>query len=153
MTVGAVIGHKEVAERFAAMPERLRERLRREITELTVDLQSHVKADKLSGQVLNVRTGNLRRNINTRVQETATSITGTVGTNVEYARIHEYGGTMKEHLRTITHAFGRPLKQAKTIKVGGYTVPERSFLRSSLADRRAIIEGRIAAALHDITRA
>jgi phage gpG-like protein len=148
VTTGVIIGDKEVAARFQGMPERLRQELRRTVTRLTIELQGYIKSDKLSGQVLNVRTGNLRRNINQRVTETGDSITGVVGTNVEYARLHEYGGTVKEHLRTITMAWGRPLKAPKTIKVPAYTVPARSFLRSALRDRRSIIEGRIAAALH-----
>lgn len=150
MTTGVIIGDREVAARFQGMPECLRVVLRREITNLTVELQGYIKAEKLSGQVLNVRTGNLRRNINHRITETGSTITGTVGTNVEYARLHEYGGTVKEHLRTMTMEWGKPMKAPKVIKVAAYNMPARSFLRSGLADRRSIIEGRIAAALHQV---
>lgn len=116
--------------------------LKREITRVAVDLTAHVKDQKLSGQVLKVQTGRLRRSINYRVTDSGTGIEARVGTNVEYARIHEFGfkGTVnvKEHLR----------KGKQTYKVRAHTrrvnLPERSFLRSSMSDMRRDIDQRIA---------
>ena len=153
MTTGVVIGSREVASRLGGMPARLRDELRREVSDLTHELEGYIKSEKLTGQVLNVQTGRLRRSLNSRITVAGDNITGTVGTNVEYARIHEYGGTVKEHLRTITQAFGRPLKRPVVVKVHAYTLPERSFMRSGLKDRRAHIEGRLAAALYRVTGA
>lgn len=121
---------------------RLLAALKREIRRVAVDLTAHVKGNKLSGQVLNVQTGRLRRSINYRVDETETGIDARVGTNVEYGRIHEFGfkGTVnvKEHMR----------KGKETYKVRAHTrrvnLPERSFLRSSLKDMRQDIDSRIA---------
>ena len=65
-------------------------------------VQRRVK-EKLSGEVLNVRTGRLRRSIVERVESSGSVVTGIVGTNVEYAAPHEYGFigvvTVKESLR------------------------------------------------------
>lgn len=62
-------------------------------------LADYIAEKKLSGQKLDVRTGNLRRSFQEnkarKVQQRGEAITGTVGTNIEYARIHEYGGTIK----------------------------------------------------------
>lgn len=132
-----------LAARVDAMrPERLRPALRPTIERETIALQAHVVGQKLSGQVLHVRTGTLRRSITYTVHETDQAIVGTVGTNLEYAAIHEYGGTI--HVPEI-----RP-RNAKALHfyVGGrevfamrarahtITMPQRSFLRSALADRR-----------------
>lgn len=55
-------------------------------------LQRGVKTDQLSGNPLKVRSGRLRSSISAFTARTATGVEGTVGTNVPYARIHEYGG-------------------------------------------------------------
>lgn len=116
--------------------------LKREVTRVAVDLTAHVKGNKLSGQVLNVQTGRLRRSINYKLTETGTGIEARVGTNVEYARIHEFGfsGTVKvrEHMRKAKEAYK---VRAHTRRV---KLPERSFLRSSLQDMRQDIDQRIA---------
>jgi phage gpG-like protein len=110
-------------------------------------LLSHVKADKLSDQVLRVSTGRLRRSITQEVQIESEKIIGIVGTNVEYARAHEYGYTgavtVKSHIRR--------LKTGKETNVRSYSrnanIKERSFLRSALSDMESKITEDIQAAL------
>ena len=113
--------------------------IKREIRRVAIDVLAHVKDKKLSGQVLKVQTGRLRRSINQRVTESDTGIEAKVGTNVEYARVHEFGfkGTVnvKEHMR-----LGNKVR-AHSRKVN---LPERSFLRSSLQDMQRDIDQRIA---------
>lgn len=122
--------------------------LKTELTKVSFDVSARVKDQKLSGQVLNVRTGRLRRSINAKpVTETATGVETLVGTNVEYGRIHEFGfkGTVnvKEHLRKTKNGF------KASVRAHGrqVNVPERSFLRSSLDDMRGQIDQRIAAVI------
>lgn len=124
------------------------------ITRLTIKLQGHVKENKLSGQVLKVKTGRLRRSINQRVDNDANEgPVGTVGTNVSYARPHELGFSgdvqIRQHLRKIKEAWGKPLEEPIEIVVRAHTrrvdLPARSFLASALADiqpevKPAIIE-------------
>lgn len=50
----------------------------------------------LTGRVLNVDTGRLRQSLQTSVSVDGTE--GRIGTNVEYARIHEFGGTTRPHV-------------------------------------------------------
>ncbi len=137
---------------------RVRDRLRSDITRLTIKLQRKVKEEKLTGQVLHVRTGRLRRNINRRMAETATSITGQVGTNVSYAAIHEYGFTgvvnVREHLRMQSVVFGRPITPtAVTVRAHAMRMhmPERSFLRSALAEMRPEIVTTLQQGLREAT--
>lgn len=133
MLQAAIIGEKHTIDRINASVPTIRAQLRREIERLAIKLLTHVKSDKLSGQVLNVRTGRLRRSINERVEDKNGDITGFVGTNVEYARIHEFGWrgtvTVKEHLRLINGKSSIVRSHTRNVKI-----QERSFLRSALAD-------------------
>jgi phage gpG-like protein len=61
-----------------------------------IELTARVK-EKLSDDVLHVRTGTLRRSITGKVSESGTQVIGTVGTNIVYARINEFGGKTPPH--------------------------------------------------------
>lgn len=56
------------------------------------DLINKIMFEKLSGQVLNVRGGRLRDSIDQEISDDELSTR--VGTNVEYGKIHEFGGTI-----------------------------------------------------------
>jgi phage gpG-like protein len=168
MIRGTVVGGEQAVARFTSMPEKLRVELRIAVQRAAFLVQRHSKADKLSGQVLHVRTGRLRRSIHYRITEAVERVTGIVGTNVSYAKPHEYGFTgtvgVREHLRRSTvyakvrgSALFDPqtgkmhLGRARIVELLGaeHTVrahmrhmhmPERSFLRSALADEREAIK-------------
>ena len=141
MIKGALIGGKELVARVGRLDSVVKGALRQSITKLSIKLQRLVK-QKLSDNVLRVRTGRLRRSITYKVDEQTGQIIGTVGTNVEYAARHEFGfhGTenVRAHLRMMKQAFGRPVKNPRKIMVQQHSrtvnTPARSFLRSSLAD-------------------
>ena len=141
MIDGYVSGGESVTRRFDAMPGKLRAQLKVAITRLTIKLQRYVKAEKLSGQVLNVRTGTLRRSVDQVVEEAGDKIVGRVSTNVSYGKKHEYGfsgtETIEAHLREIKKAWGRSITP-RQVMVREHTrtinLPERSFLRSALKD-------------------
>ena len=65
----------------------------------TIRLADYIAEHKLSGQKLRVRTGGLRRSLQEKrakkVQERGDGVIGIVGTNLKYAAIHEYGGTIR----------------------------------------------------------
>lgn len=142
MISGYVIGDKEVAKRLRSIPDGVRSKLTDSIGRLTLRLQRKVVQEKLSGQVLNVRTGTLRRSIDQRVATDGNSVSGIVSTNLKYGKAHEYGSkqtvTVKEHLRLVKKAWGKELKSPVWATVKAHTarqnLPERSFLRSALAD-------------------
>ena len=99
---------------------------------------------KLSGEVLRVRTSRLRDSIHSTVQKMPWGFLGKVGTNVKYAAIHEYGGTIHHPGRAggIKETFrqrkgvitGRKETFFKPIKPYTIKMQERSYLRSSLAE-------------------
>lgn len=116
---------------------------------LVLRLQKHIRTDKLLGQVLNRRTGNLRNNIIRRVEQNGRSVTGIVGIGkgAPYGKLHEYGfsGTVSvpEHVRKQKTAWGRRLKAPVNVRVSAHTrrvnLPERSFMRTALAEMRPLI--------------
>jgi phage gpG-like protein len=137
--------------------------LRSTMQELAIRLQGKVKSEKLSGQVLNVRTGNLRNSISQRLVQDGSMLYAIVGTNVPYAARHEFGfqGTetvrsfmrrTKGEMKLATYFYknssgervskvrqtGKFGKSSGTGLVRSFTrqanTPERSFLRSALLD-------------------
>jgi phage gpG-like protein len=93
---GKIVGAANVRLRLLSAGPRVRAAVEREVRRITIDLQRRVKEKKLSGQVLNVRSGRLRRSINQRVRVLGDSIRGTVGTNVNYGAAWERGFTVPE---------------------------------------------------------
>ena len=139
--------------RLAGTGDRLQSGMRRAVERLSIIVQGGVKEDKLTGQVLHVRTGTLRRSINRKITEDSSGVFATVGTNVKYAAAHEYGFdgevTVKAHTRRAQQQMAlkgkkRPGKSEGTITVRQFTrhmhLPERSFLRSELRDRSTQIQ-------------
>lgn len=155
-----IIGSEAIRYKFENMGRQALPRLTAKIQKLTIRLQGAVQRDKLSGQVLNVRTNNLRSSIHQEVTTSGGKITGIVGTNVEYAAIHEYGMNdtveVKAHMRRtkaekiyFTRGKRKGLenelamlkaqrKKKASISVKAHmrkvNMPERSFLRSAMAD-------------------
>lgn len=158
MIDGVVTGSDQVNRAFGRVTPAVRAELVKGTGRIVLRLLTKVKLEKLSGQVLKVRTGRLRRSINQRVDASGDLITGSVGTNVDYGRKWELGfkGTesVQQHMRTIKQAFGKPLKGGpKQISVRAHTrrvnLPERSFLRSALQELAAagVIEAEYSAAV------
>jgi phage gpG-like protein len=135
-----LVGDRELITRLTEIGPQLRGNLRRAVAKIGLDMQRRVM-EKLSGEVLKVRTGVLRSSINFRgPEETATGVTGSVGTKVKYARVHEFGfhGTVnvKAHIRQVTQVFGRPISATQHVRAHSMrmNLPERSFLRSTLRE-------------------
>ncbi len=148
-----IVGGVQIEARFLTGRARVKEYVFAETKRLVIQLQRNVKADKLSGQVLNGRPGRLKRSINQRARVVGDQIRGSVGTNVEYGKAWELGyhgpEKVKAHTRTITQAFGHPIDKM-TIGVGGFTREinrdARPFLRPSLDEFRPEIRMRLARA-------
>lgn len=151
--------------RLAGSQDRLRENLRTTITRRSITVQAAVKADKLSGQVLHVRSGTLRRSINRRIDESASGVIATVGTNVRYAAAQEYGFdgdvTVRAHTRRSALQLSakrkdRVGKSDGLINVRSFTrhmhLPERSFLRSTLKEQAPEIRQELRTAILEAVR-
>lgn len=164
-----ILGAESVTMRLASAPAAVMARVRIEVERLGIELQRKVKESKLTGQALKVKTGRLRRSINLKVTEAGGSITGSVGTNVAYARRWEIGGSwtenVKAHVRrsreqikaaTYTDKNGKPRVSSKGKSSGAIpvkafsraiTVEPRPFLMPVLEEMRNPIRARLAQAV------
>ena len=148
MITGQLIGVEKVAERFDKARNGIIPAMETQMYRIVARLNADVVKNKLSGQALKVRTGTLRRSITQQVRSDTAGVTGIVGTNVEYAAIHEYGFNgmvnVKEHLRrtkaqmSLKGIKSRGAQGAITVKAHSRHVnfPERSFLRSAMEENR-----------------
>ena len=153
-----IVGQEKVIARLGSLPELIANEVEREIRRLTFKLEEHVKSDKLSGFPLHRRTGTLRASINSRVTRNGSRITGSVGTNVVYAAVHEYGFDgmvdVRQYTRHVTQVFGRATSAIQLVRahVRHMHMPERSFLRSSLAEMTDEIRKSLLRAVRKATR-
>jgi phage gpG-like protein len=139
----------DVTPVLAAMPDRVRQALSSKATMLAAALQAKIQ-QKLSGGVLNERTGALARSIIATIDDTGADISVHVGpsADIKYAAIHEFGGTIPAHeivpnkAKALAFAVGGKQIFAKRVNLPAVTMPERSYLRSSLAEMAGeIVEG------------
>ena len=139
-----ILNSQQVEDFINGRAPRVIEGITREMQRQMVLLQAKVVGEKLSGQVLKTRTGTLRRSIGQAVEAGAETVLGTVfaDPSVPYAKVHEYGGTRAyvieaqraKALRFIIN--GRPVFRKR---VNHPPLPMRSFMRTSLAERRSAI--------------
>lgn len=134
---GQILGSEAVQARFLAVQDSTRRRVRDAVNAQGFALLRLVK-QKLSDDVLHVRTGRLRRSINTKNQDDGSTFRSSTGTNVVYARVHELGfqGTVqvREHMRQSKN--GAFPVSAHPMRMN---IPKRSFLASSLEARKTEI--------------
>lgn len=170
MNLNVNIQAEQFLARLHGMSTKLSQNMLRVVTRLSVEVQAAVK-DKLSGGVLHVRSGTLRRSINRVVTQEGGSTTAVVGTNVIYAGVHEFGFdgvvTVRAHTRHINAPSKIALHKIRGHDIGIYetkpgkptggvanvreysrhmVMPERSYLRSTLADFTVRIQTDIRAA-------
>lgn len=154
-----VIGLERTKARLNRIPANIRQALLDTMNGIGMMLERKVKKEKLTGQVLRVRSGRLRSSVHSSTTATGSNVTTTVGTNVIYAARHEYGftgtETVRAHLRVIKEAFGKPISPTQ-VRVGQFSrkvnAKERSFLRATLEENRSEIHKRIASAVRSGAR-
>ncbi|MGH6878879.1 MAG: hypothetical protein ACREHV_16085 [Rhizomicrobium sp.] len=123
-----------------AMQQHLREGVRTAVQDDAGRLLSIVQA-KLSGEVLNARSGALLRSIHAETDEDADGIGARVFSDgsVPYAHIQEFGGRMSipalapVSAKVLAFAYGGRMVFAKRTVAHVVDIPERSYMRASLA--------------------
>lgn len=115
-------GLAELKKRIA--PALYRPRLLQTMQQITLMVASYVKTDELSGQVLHIRTHRLKSSIQGAAELKGSEIIGRIGTNLKYARIHEYGGTIRAiNAPYLKFKIGNQWVQKKEVHI-----PARPFL-------------------------
>ncbi len=173
-------GDQQLIGHLSEMPAAVQASLLTKSRELALNLQAHIKDDKLSGQVLNVGkntkthvAGALKASIQEEVEANPTGVLARIFSSgdVKYAAIHEYGGVIHHPGGTAyipnglksngvgasfisnaaAEAIGHDLPRTAPHDI---TMPERSFMRSSLKDMAATIaEGLKQAAIEGARKA
>ena len=151
--------------RVAGFDVRLRKALVAAITRSRLVVEARAK-ELVSGPVLNVRSGTLRRSITSRTEEMPGGVRGVIGASAAYARIHELGGKTPPHeirpknakaLHFFTggggvggfHGYGVDEVFARVVHHPGSKIPERSYLRRALRESTARIRAEIQAAVRE----
>jgi len=136
------IGLRDAASAaLAQMPERVREALSAKANALAADLQAKIQ-QKLAGTVLNAKSGALARSIIATIEDSSANVSVRIAASgdVKYAAIHEFGGTIPPHqivpdkAKALAFAVGGKQVFAARVNLPAVTMPERSYMRSSLAE-------------------
>ncbi|MGA2045018.1 MAG: hypothetical protein ABSG83_16795 [Roseiarcus sp.] len=138
----ALAGAEALDARLDAWPAALRAVLAQKVALLAAALADKVRTEKLSGQVLNPRSGALVGSIIAEAGAEGEAMVGRIGVagDVKYAAIQEYGGKTAAHeilpakAAALAFVAGGALHFARRVEHPGSTIPERSYLRSSLAE-------------------
>jgi len=116
-------GTKEVIDNLGKSPQAVRFAM----AKVGALLERAVKI-KLSGEVLKVRTGRLRSSITHEVRDVGGAVELVVGTNVVYARIHEFGGViLPKRARFLVFEVG-----GKKVFARKVTIPRRPYFEPAL---------------------
>lgn len=153
-----LVGDTALIARLDRMSIAVQAALLRKVNELNLRLVNYIQTQKLSGQVLNRKTGRLMRSIHSKVEQMAKAVYGIVyqSSDVPYGRIHELGGRTAPHVilpkKASVLAFNWKGENVffRRVNHPGSVFPERSYMRSSLREmseeislglKQAVVEG------------
>lgn len=150
-----LVDEQRVTAKFNRLPASLLAAMVKKAEQLRVRLRRYVIDSKLSGQVLNRKTGRLQRNVRTKVLSSPTKVVIQLWNISRYARIHEDGGMIPAHIikpkRTQVLAWTKmgAVVFAKKVDMPTVMMPKRSFMATALKEmsvemtlelKRSIIE-------------
>ena len=151
-----MVGDSEMRAALSACSRKIDDEIKSSMAFMVFRLQKQIKTHKLLGQVLHRRTGNLRDNIVRDSWQDGGRTVGVVGIapGAPYGKLHEYGFSgavsVPAHVRQVKQVFGRRLKTPINVHVSAHTrherQPERSFMRTAIADMLPFIRQEIEAA-------
>lgn len=125
-------GGKELAKKWRAVAAKAKKQERRSMQKTLIILQNSVKRNLAGGHPLNVRSGRLRRAIGREIIERGSHIKGTVGSNVIYDPVHEYGAI----IRAKTSAGMRFVIDGQWITAHEVTIPKREHYAPAFTSNR-----------------
>jgi len=146
MSAGTVRGGEQTVAFLRSLGHTLPDRVARVVGEYGFDVLAHAKTN------VAVKTGRLSRSIHLELTRDDTMARGTVGTNVEYAGVIEFGfkgqESVRAHLRQITQAWGRQIApRAVSVRQHQRSVnrPAKPYLRPALVQASPPLAERVAA--------
>ena len=137
---------------LGAMPERIRAALVAKAGVLAAKLQAKI-GQMLSGEVLQMKSGALAGSIGVTIEETSGGVAVRLATSadVKYVAIHEFGGVIPPHqivpdkAKALAFLVGGKQAFAARVNLPAIAMPERSYMRTSLAEMADDIRDELAA--------
>ena len=137
---------------LGALLERIRAALVAKAGVLAAKLQAKI-GQKLSGEVLQMKSGALAGSIGVTIEETSGGVAVRLATSadVKYAAIHEFGGVIPPHeivpdkAKALAFLVGGRQAFAARVNLPAIAMPERSYMRTSLAEMADDIRDELAA--------
>jgi phage gpG-like protein len=135
-----ITGDQEAAEYLRGLPDHIAFAVMDKLQNQAAQISARIK-QKLSGEVLRVKTGRLRASAFAQVYFAKRMITMTVGSRggVSYAALHEFGGVglripamVPTKARALSFVVGGARIFAMRTRAHSAIVPERSYIRSTL---------------------
>jgi phage gpG-like protein len=130
--------------------------IRDAVTVQTGMLAEYIKRDKLSGQVLKNRSGNLRNSVFPLTETSGSVVTGQVyvDNTAPYGRYQEYGAHIPERVPVNAKALrwyvgGSPVF---AMRARAFTLPARPFMAPSLDERAPAITAAIQESVNKVTK-
>lgn len=149
-------GERAVAARFETFPRQARDRLAAVMVEITAQLAAAVRGATPS------RTGRLRAQVASEVQQREDRVRGRVFTRGDHAKVAalEYGahhaGPVAAHAMRLDHVFAHHLAAPIVVMVSAHTrtpnIAEHRMFRDSLAAARSGIIAALRRALDEAAR-
>lgn len=140
----SITGGTELVARLRTGANTVAEALRQEMATQMARAADWSRANKLSGDPLHRRSGQLSTSLTARAELDGGIVRGVLGSPLVYGRVHETGGTFN------IPGHSRTSKAGKSFDVRAHTAnyPQRAFLMPSLvANRELILDSLRAAAL------
>lgn len=117
-----VKGYDELLEKTKARQGDINNALSQAIKKLAVELQRNIIKNKLSGDPLHRRTGDLSRSVAWKVED----LTATVSADTPYAAYQEYGFTGAVDVRAYVRRSRQQMRKAVYNKLGYETRPSKA---------------------------
>ena len=133
-------GADKLERQLGDLPANIHAQLETKARDLAAALVAKVRDEKLSGGVLQTKSGALRDSISAEISLESGAVTATIGSfgDVKYAAIQEYGGRTSAHeivpekAQALAFLVGGALRFARRVAHPGSTIPAHNYLRSSL---------------------
>lgn len=127
-------------KKFAESLEGVKKRVKDEIFEAVTDSVLLVQTTSKRAGYVPYKTGNLKRSITHDVERGAKQVAGTVGTNLIYAPIQEYGGVIRAKRDYLVFRINGQWVKTKSVRL-----PGRRYLGRAVDDNKARIQKRFQA--------
>lgn len=139
-----ITGVEIVATRFDTLDKQMRLALRIAVDKLGAGFIDYLRANKLSGNPLQSRTGALAASFRHTVNDYPGGVVANITTNSPYARYHEYGFHGTENVRAHTR-LGHPVRAfTRTVNYAG-----RPYIRPAINEFEPRVFAEIDAAIKE----